>query len=50
MRMRIAAAVAAVVTAPYALVRWARTSHPFRLAIHRPRATRAMIARRVELR
>jgi len=46
----VAAAVAAVVTAPYALVRWARASHPFGLAIHRPRPTRAMIARRVELR
>lgn len=46
----LAAAVVAIVTAPYALVRWARGSHPFRIAIHRPRTTGAMVARGVELR
>jgi hypothetical protein len=44
-----AAAVVAIVAAPYMLLRRARhyrASHPFRFAGHRPRTTRAIAARR----
>jgi hypothetical protein len=48
-----AAAVVAIVVAPFVLVRGARryrASHPFRLPGHRPRATSAVAAPRVEFR
>lgn len=46
----LAAAVAAIIAAPYVLLRRVRGRHPFRTAVHRPRTTGAMVARRVELR